>query len=82
MPDKTETISVRVTEKKRKEINEWAMEHGQTEADAIRVMIERTLYDQQRLDEIAKDDQLRQKLDELETEIKQLDRAWWKRLFS
>ena len=82
MPDKTETISFRVTPQKRKEINDWADEHGLTEADAVREMINRTLYDQRKLGEIQRDEELKQKLEEMEDSIRELDTAWWKRLFS
>lgn len=79
--DKSEAISFRVTPKKRKQIEQWAEEHGLTEADALRQMVDNTLYDQERLDEIQADEELKERLDEIEEHIRELDRSWWERIF-
>jgi tRNA U34 5-methylaminomethyl-2-thiouridine-forming methyltransferase MnmC len=79
--DKSEAISFRVTPKKRKQIKQWAEEHGLTEADALRQMVDNTLYDQERLDEIQADEELKERLDEIEEHIRELDRSWWERIF-
>jgi predicted DNA-binding protein len=81
MPKKTETVTVRLTEQKRQELLDWAEEHGMTEADALREMINRCVYDQRRFDEITQDEELKERLESLEQEVRELDRVWWKRLF-
>lgn len=79
--DKSEAISFRVTPPKREQINKWADEHGLTEADAIRRMIDMALYEQERLDEIRADEELKERLDEIEGHIRELDTTWWERIF-
>jgi antitoxin component of RelBE/YafQ-DinJ toxin-antitoxin module len=81
MPDKTETVSVRITRQKREEIQQWAEEHGFTEADAVREMINRCLYDQRRIDEIAADEEIKRRLDDIEEEVREIDKNWWTRIF-
>jgi len=79
--DKKEVITTRVTEPKREQIRAWADEHGVTEADAIRRMIDDSLYDQERIDQIQADEELNERLERIESQIKQLDTTWWERLF-
>jgi predicted DNA-binding protein len=81
MPKKTETVTVRLTEQKRQELLDWAEDHGMTEADALREMINRCVYDQRRFDEITQDEELKERLESLEQEVRELDKVWWKRLF-
>ena len=79
--DKKEVITTRVTEPKREQIQAWADEHGVTEADAIRKMIDDSLYDQERIDQIQADEELNERLERIEKQVKQLDTTWWERIF-
>jgi gas vesicle protein len=81
MPEKTETLSVRITPQRREKLREWADEKGISEADAVRRMIERSIHDQKAIQEIAANEEIKQKLEDIEQEIKDIDRTWWERIF-
>jgi len=79
--EKSEVITTRVTEQKRDQIQAWADDHGITEADAIRKMIDDSLYDQERIDQIQADEELNERLERIEKQVKQIDTTWWERIF-
>lgn len=82
MAKKSETISFRVTEEMRDEIETWAEQHGFSgEADAMRGMIRTIVLDDEMIQDFKNSDEIMQKLECLEAEIKKANRPLWSRLF-
>ena len=82
MTKKSETISFRVTEETRDEIETWAENNGYSgEADALRGMIRTVVLDDEMIQDFKNSEEIMEKLEQLEEEIREYNRPLWVRLF-
>lgn len=81
MTQKDRTLSVRVTPQLASRLEEYADEEGMTVTDAHRHLLRSALQGQASWEEMKETKAIMDKLEQVEQEIKELDRVWWRDLF-